>query len=456
MTSPPQPSASSYGNLKRNITFPQALGVSFHQIVGGGVVALTGTAIALTGGGAPLAFAIAALAVIVYSLPVATLGSAMPVVGSRYTYAARLLSPSLGFATMWLSVIVTVQLSLMALTAAEYVHALFPEVPERPFALAVVTVFFLANLLGGVFSNRLGILLAFVMIAAFLMYSASGVPQVHWEVLGDIAPNGADDLIAAAAILTFATTGGTVVAELGGEMKRPGRDIPLSIIGGTVIAGLLYVCMAIPSVGVLPVSEVAGRPMSVVAQHLLSPGGFAFFIIGGAVVSVVGHINAQLLASTKPVLAAIGDGWFPRRLGTVNKRFGTPHWLLVVMYGIGVVPILAGFSVATIAKAASIAVSPMLAIMLVASWRLRTRRPDLHAAAPFKLGPALHLSSIVLGIAVLAVQTYFLIIKLTLGSAIALAGWMAVGVVWWMLRRRHVATVLASRDERGAVPVQSH
>ena len=33
-------------NLKRTITTPQALGISFHQIVGGGVVSLTGVAIA--------------------------------------------------------------------------------------------------------------------------------------------------------------------------------------------------------------------------------------------------------------------------------------------------------------------------------------------------------------------------------------------------------------------------
>lgn len=52
-------------NLKRTITTPQALGISFIQIVGGGVVSLTGIAIALTDGGVSVAFLLAAIAILI-------------------------------------------------------------------------------------------------------------------------------------------------------------------------------------------------------------------------------------------------------------------------------------------------------------------------------------------------------------------------------------------------------
>lgn len=434
-------------NLKRSITLPQALGVSFHQIVGGGVIALMGVAIGLTGGGAPLAFLIAAVMVIIYSLPIAVLGSAMPVTGGRYSYAARLISPSWGFTTMWFSVLVTVQLSLMALAGADYVNSLLPSVPVRPLAFGLITVFFLTNLVGAAFSNWLGIVLAFVMFAAFLLYGFAGMPQVEWETLGNVAPQGVDGLLTAAAMLTFAVTGSTYVAELGREMKRPGRDIPVSMIGGIVLAAVLYVFVAIPSVGVLEVSEVAGKPMSVVADHVLSPGGFAFFVLGGAVASVVGHMNSLLLTATKPVLAAIGDGWFPARMGGVNKRFGTPHWLLFGLYLIGAVPVLTGFSVAAIAGMVSVAATPMLAIMIISSCRLRSRYPDAYAAAPFRMPWGMHITMVVLGTAVLAVQAYLLVGKLTGPANIALVGWLVAGVAVWRLRRRHAETVLRARRE---------
>lgn len=443
-------------NLKRSITLPQAMGVSFHQAVGGGVIALMGVAISLTGGGAPLAFVIAAAMVIVYSLPIAALGSAMPVTGGRYNYAARLISPSWGFTTMWFSVLVTVQLSLMALAGADYVNSLFPSVPVRPLAFGLITFFFLTNLVGAAFSNRLGIVLAFVMLAAFLVYGFVGLPQVHWDTLGHVAPRGTDGLLTAAATLTFAVTGSTYVAELGREMKRPGRDIPVSMIGGIVLAAVLYVVVAIPSVGVLEVSQVAGKPMSVVADHILSPGGFAFFVLGGAVAAVVGHMNSLLLTATKPVLAAVGDGWFPARMGAVNRRFGTPHWLLFGLYLIGVIPVLAGFSVAAIAGMVSVAATPMLAIMIISSCRLRSRYPRLYSAAPFRMPWGVHVATVVLGTAVLAVQAYLLVGKLTGPANLALLCWLAAGIAVWLLRHRHAeAVVLARREaEEGSSPAQ--
>ncbi|MDI3408982.1 APC family permease [Streptomyces cavernicola] len=437
-------------NLKRSITLPQALGVSFHQIVGGGVIALMGVAVALTGGGAPLAFAIAAVMVIVYSMPVAVLGSAMPVTGGRYSYAARLISPSMGFTTMWFSVLVTIQLSLMALAGADYLHSLVPSVPARPLALGLITVFFLANLAGAAFSNRLGIVLAFVMLAAFLLYGFAGLPQVEWSTLGEVAPNGTGNLLTAAALLTFAVTGSTYVAELGREMKRPGRDIPLSMIGGIVLSAVLYVFLAIPSVGVLPVPDVAGKPMSVVADHVLSPGGFAFFILGGALASVVGHMNSLLLTATKPVLAAIGDGWLPPRLGAVNERYGTPHWLLFGLYLIGAVPVVIGFSVASIAGMVSVAATPMLAIMIISSCRLRARYPRLYEAAPFRMPWRLHLITVALGTVVLAVQAYLLLDKLTGPAAVALACWLVAGAALWLVRHKHADAVVQARRDAGA------
>ncbi|WP_370948876.1 APC family permease [Amycolatopsis sp. cg5] len=423
--------------LRRTITLPQALSISFHQIVGGGVIALTGAAIAITGTGAPVAYLMAALTVILCSIPYAAVGSALPVTGARYSYAARLIGPSAGYLTMLLAVIVTTQLSLMALTAAEYVHALAPSIPVAPFALGLLTLFFVANLVQISFSNRLGLVLAGIMLIAFGAYAITGMKQVRWSAVTEVAPNGVGQLLAAAALLTFATNGGTYVAEMGREMKRPGRDIPLAIIGGTAAAAILYFLMALPSVAILPVSETAGQPMTVVAKHILSSGWFAFFVLGGAVVSVIGHINALMMAATRPVLAAIGDGWFPRRAGALN-RHGSPHWLLFGLYLIGIGPVLGGFSIEALAGAASIAEIVALAVIITASLRLRKRFPAEEAAAPFRLRPVLHRVLVGIGLCVLGVEAWVLGKQLTTSIAVALVAWLAGGLVWWVVRRKRV------------------
>ncbi|GAA1248613.1 MULTISPECIES: APC family permease [Streptomyces] len=437
-------SSTTHQNLKRTITLPQALGVAFHQVVGGGVVALMGVAIAMTGAGTPLAFAIAALMVIVYSLPIASLSSAMPVVGGRYTYGARLFSPSVGFVAMWFAVLATIQLSLMALAGATYAQSLWPNLPARPLAFAFITVFFVANLLGAAFSSRLGILLGVVMLAAFGLYAGVGTAKTDFSHFSDVVPDGIGGLLSTAALLTFASTGAVAVADLGGEMKRPGRDIPLSVVGGTLFAAVLYIAVAIPSVGVLGPDASAGTTMTVVADAVLSPSGVAFFVIGGALCAVVGHINSQLLAATKPVLAATGDGWLPARLGAVNQRFGTPHWLLCCLYAVGVAPVLLGFSVASVAGMASVATGPIMTILVAASWRLRNRDPRAYAAAPFRLGRRLHLLCVAAGLAVLAFQTYLLVRDLTRPAALALALWTGLGLLLWLIRRTKVRSATAA------------
>ncbi|MCX4792313.1 APC family permease [Streptomyces sp. NBC_01221] len=444
-------SVGAQANLKRTITLPQALGVAFHQVVGGGVVALMGVAIAMTGSGTPLAFVIAAVAVIIYSIPIATLASAMPVVGGRYTYGARVFSPTVGFVAMWFAVLVTIQLSLMALAGAAYAQSLWPSLPARPVAFVFMTVFFVANLFGAAFSSRVGILLGFIMLAAFGLYGVTGLGHVQWTHFSEFTPQGVGGLLSTAALLTFATTGAVAVSDLGGEMKRPGRDIPVSVVGATAFAAVLYVLVAIPSIGVLGPQAAANKTMTAVAEVILSPSGAAFFVIGGALCAVVGHINSLLLAATKPVLAAIDDGWLPAGLGAVNKRYGTPHWLLTVLYVVGVAPVLLGFSVEAVAGMASIATGPILAILVAASWRLRTRSPRQYAAAPFKLSRGVHLACTVTGGVVLVVQTYLLIGRLTPQANLAFALWALLGVGVWALRHkkvRHLAPSAGPRAER--------
>ena len=66
----------------RSLTLPMVFCVALKQVIGGGVVVLTGTAVAMTGSGAAIAYAIAGAAVLLVSLPYAILGAAGPVSGS--------------------------------------------------------------------------------------------------------------------------------------------------------------------------------------------------------------------------------------------------------------------------------------------------------------------------------------------------------------------------------------
>src|SRR5699024_8415558 len=140
-----------------------------------------------------------------------------------------------------------------------------PPFPYTTLFRSIVTVFYLANLMGASFSSRTGVWLLALMLIGFSVFIMTGFGHIEWNAYPEPLPNGFTQLVSAAALLTFATMGSYGVAELGREMKNPGRDIPIAMIGGTLIVGVLYVLIAIPAVGVLPIAEVADQPLSVVA-----------------------------------------------------------------------------------------------------------------------------------------------------------------------------------------------
>ena len=437
-------------NLKRTITLPQALGVSFHQIVGGGVVSLTGVAIAYTGGGVPLAFLLAAIAIMIVSVPYASLGAAMPVTGGTYTYGTRLLHPGFGFLNLWLFILGMASLSLYGLTAGTYLQSLNPWFNPTWVAVTLIAVFFVANMLGASFSARVGLLIAAVMLVAFGIFIVAGLMHVHWSHYPPTVPNGLYKLFEASALLTFATGGGTVVAELGHEMKKPGKTIPIATLGGTVFAAVLYILIALPAAGVLPIDQVAGQPLSVVAKAVMPHAAWVFFILGGAVLAVIGTMNAQLLWGSKSLLASIDDGWFPKKVGAVNRRFGTPHFLLSVLFVIGIVPAAAHISISVIANAASAVGQVVFIVILAASLRLRFVRPELHAASPFKLRLTTQWVFTIVGTAVCCYQTYLLTKGLEASVYVALGIWLGVGALWFAIRYPHVRRRLA---QRGSEPL---
>ncbi|MBF6842095.1 amino acid permease, partial [Acinetobacter baumannii] len=138
------------------------------------------------------------------------------------------------------------------LAAGQYLHSLVPAIDPVLIALAMLAIFFVVNLLGASTSSFVGIIIGVLMMSAFALFVVVGMFNIEWAVFAEPRPHGALELFKAAALLSFATRGGQVIAEMGDELKNPGRAIPIAALGGTLLSGLLYVVLAIPATGVLP------------------------------------------------------------------------------------------------------------------------------------------------------------------------------------------------------------
>lgn len=375
--------------LKRVLGLPAVTLIAVGFMIGGGVFVFTGLALKITGQGLPLAYGLAVIPVFISMMPMAMLGSALPVTGANYKYASRMVSPGLAFVGIWVYLLASFfgQIPLYALGCAKYAQAINPSIPPTLFAVLVVTFFYVVNILGLKLAAQVEAVLVFVLIAALVYYSFKGLSGLNVEYLRDLTARGSGSLLLAVALLTFTYFGANGIIELGGEIIDPGKTIPRAFFIAFPIVAVVYVSVALATVGVMPVDKLIElpEPLISVSRSICSPGGAIFFIIGGAVLALITTLNALFMVGTKSLLMIIQDGLFPESLGRLNKRFGTPHVLLTCIWILSIAGIVSGLSLETLASYAALGGLIIFLPIQLASLRLPSLYPDQYKNARFKL-----------------------------------------------------------------------
>ena len=121
-------------------------------------------------------------------------------------------------------------------------------------------------------------------------------------------------------------------------------------------------------------------------QQLFLPKGlYVFFVTGGALLALSTTLNATFGWVTKPVLQACVDGWFPKKLGTINDKYGTPHYLLILFYIVGLIPVIAGLDIDRIANMSMILMNITTFLVVIATARLPKLLPEAWSKSTFKI-----------------------------------------------------------------------
>lgn len=427
-------------NLKKVLGFWDVLGIAVGSIIGAGIMSLTGVAIGITGSGVPLVLVVGACFTLTALIPLGFLSAAAPTTGGFYRYTSRLLSPQVGVFYILLYLLSKVTVAMYVLSFTQYLGALIPGLPVKATSVAALTFVFAINFIGIKPMAIVQKAMVAILIIALLAFIVAGLPHVNTAVFNadDMFPRGLGGFLMTTGLLFSATGGSQVVAELGGEMKNPTRDIPLVMIVSTLGVGVLYAFMAIVAVGVLPLADVVNQPLTKVAHAIFNGPMYLFFAIGGGLFAIGTTLVALFGWVTKSFLAASEDGVLPRRLADVNRRFGTPHWLLLIVYLSGVIPVLLGVTLEDIAKMGVGLNMVIYAFPAVALTQLPRKYPELYAKARFKLPPWGYNVLAAVAVGLFGIQSYLLIADLNAKYLIAMGIYVALALVYaiWVSRSK--------------------
>jgi APA family basic amino acid/polyamine antiporter len=361
------------------------MSASIGQIIGAGIMSLMGAALAMTGRSMVISFGIAAILTIISSIPIIIAMGTVRMRGGRYTMAALLGGETFGGFFAIIGLFSNLSLAMYALSFADYFLRFVPGLPREVIAVGVATIFWLLNMFGIDKMAKVQNIIVTVMCVSLGLFAAFGIGKVRPGFFGEgFMTSGVLGIFQASALLMFATGGATIITDLSGESKNPTRDIPLVVIISTIGVAVLYGFIAVVAAGVLPLEQVAGKPLTQVAETVLPTPVFIFFMVGGAMFALATSLNSQLASAPKQLLQASVDGWLPRKLAYLHPRFKTPMLWLSFFYIIALVPIITGLDISQVGNMVMI-ISNLLTLMLsVFLVRLPTKLPKEWAASKYQ------------------------------------------------------------------------
>jgi amino acid efflux transporter len=331
---------TSVKGLKKTITLRHAVALYVSSVLGSGVLVLPGLSAQLAGPASLIAWVILAFASYPFAYTFASLSARNPESGGVYAFAKESFGLPVAVVTGWLFAFWFITGSPAAtLIAASYLAYAFPMSKFGIFLVAgcVLLLAYAINYRGIVFSNRiqLGVVVSIVLllVAAVLL----SIPSVSSHNFSPFFPNGLLPIGTAAALIFWSFLGYENVSNVAEEFENPKRDFQRSIVLSVVLIGGLYLAVAFVTVGTLAYESGGSiAPFAAIFSHVLGSHG----AIGTAILAVViifATVNAYTSGMSRVILAVARDGGFPKGLGFVDPRSGTPTRSLTLLTSFSVV-----------------------------------------------------------------------------------------------------------------------
>lgn len=280
------------------------------------------------------------------ALTYAELGAMKPEAGGEYVYIRDAYGPTMGFLYAWTWFTIGKPASIATVAAGlirtlgdfrafgflkeEVISGRVPINGGHLVAIAIILLLSWLNYLGvkkaGEFQLFFTILKVGMVAAIILVCFAlgnGGTVNLRSEFAG--ATGGIAGFMAALIAALWAYDGWNNLNMVAGEIKDPGRNIPIAMVFGISLVAALYILTFAAVQWVLPAEAIAKaeRPAALAVEQALGPMGAAI-ISAGIALSMFVAMNGQILTGARIPFAAARDGYFFDSVARVSERYHTP------------------------------------------------------------------------------------------------------------------------------------
>lgn len=339
------------------------------------------------------------------ALTYAELGAMKPQAGGEYIYVRDAYGPLGGFLYAWTWFLIAKPASIATL-ATGFVRVLgtFPAFSffsstliTTPFAvtygqvvaIASAILISLLNYVGIKKAGEFQLVMTLLKVAIILgiigigfSYSRGSWANFAGKYSG--ATGGMAGFMAALVAALWAYDGWNDLNMVSGEIRNPERSIPIALIFGVALVGVLYMLMNAAVQYVLPAATIAAspRPASAATAAVLGSLG-AGMVTAGMALSMLVAMNGTVMSGARVPFAMARDRYFFSALAEVHPRFHTPSVALFVQAALTIILLLLGGSFRQFFSLAIF--SEWLFYMIAGSTIFVFRRRDSDAPRPYRV-----------------------------------------------------------------------
>ena len=274
-------------------------------------------------------------------------------------------------------------------------------------------------------SARTATIMVFIKLAVIFMFIFAGMFYVKPENWTPFMPNGFEGVISGAFIIFFAYIGFDAISTAAEETKNPQRNLPIGLIGTLAICTVVYILTSLVLTGIVPVEKINIMAPISAAMSATGNNWIAGFISIGALAGLTSVLLVYQLGTTRILYAMSRDGFLPKSLQIIHKKYNTPH---VITWVSGIIVVLGALfmDLNVSAELCNFGTFTSFTIVCIAVLILRKTDPNRHR--PFKV-PFVPFFPI---LGILFCGGLMIYSLFTLGtSAILFPLWVIIGVIFY-------------------------
>ena len=318
-------------DLKKGISFFGVFSIASGAMISSGIFILPGLAYLKAGPAVFISYFIAGLLGLIGIFSVIELSTAMPKAGGDYYFINKTFGPMFGTISGFLGWFALSLKSAFAIFGISEIIFLYTGFNPLLSGIFLCFFFVVINIIGVKEAAIFQIVMIIGLLSLMLVYIVVGLPKVQSSNFTPFLTVGINEILITSGFIFISFGGLLKVANVAEEVINPKRNIPLGIISSIVVVTILYTLITYVITGTLDplVFKVSLTPVADSAKLIMGIPGYIIIIIA-SMLAFFTTANAGIMSASRYPMALSRDQLLPHQIASINKRFKTPTYAIVI------------------------------------------------------------------------------------------------------------------------------